>query len=497
MASTSVTPTNSGPNRLQRNVLSLPLVIYMSVAGMGPVFAVILNAPAAIPIVGAALPLLFLIGAIAAFFVANTAIEFSKRLPSAGSFYTFNSQSMGPAIGFLTGWLYFGGWAIFTPGVFSAIGTLTESYLATTYHITVPWQAISVVLVFIMFVLTLRGIRTTLLVDGTLLAIEVILFGIVCLIAIAAAGSGNSLTYFQPSSSASGIQGLGLGFTIAFTSFIGFEAAATLGEESRNPRRYVPLGLLASVLFVSAFFIFSNYALTAGYGVNDPEKLKQFLADPTPILTLANQYASWATPFIGIIATIAIFSGLLANENIVVRVLFSMGRDGVLPTALGKSHPRWGSPHIATYVQFAFTALFGFILAATLGAGPSGAYAFVGSIGASMIIVVYLVGCLGLIRYFARDSERSIIKHILLPIAGIAVLIYPLWAIAQPGQPAPFNLVPFIALAWLLIGVAVYMYLRAKAPNKLASVGSILADAEGSRAPAIETAEHPLPPARG
>jgi amino acid transporter len=493
MAHDPIAVAPPGTARLRRNVLGLPLVVYMSVAGMGPVFAVIVNAPAAAPLVGAALPLAFLIGAVASLFVANTVIQFSKRLPSTGAFYTYNSNALGPGVGFLTGWLYVGGWAIFTPGVFSAIGSITSDYLATTYNVHISWLVFSIVLLFIMFVLTLRSIRTTLQVDGALLAFEVIVFGLLCILAIAHAGSGNSASYFTPAASTDGIKGLGLAFTITFTSFIGFEAAATLGEECRNPRKFVPVGVLAAVIFVSAFFLFSNYALSAGYHLNNAGQLAKFTSDPSPILTLAHQYASWLVPLVGILATIAVFSSFLANENIVVRVLFSMGRDGVVPKALGRSHPKWGSPHIAVYVQFAFTAIFGLILAALVGAEPSGAYGFSGSIGASLIIVVYLVGCAGLIWYFRRDPEHSIIKHVVLPILGIAVLAYPLWSIVQPGQPAPFNLVPFICLGWVLLGVIVYLYLRSRAPEKLAAVGTILADSDDARVQTVDAPNEPAP----
>src|SRR6202790_3376823 len=91
--------------RLARGVLTIPNAIALSAAAMAPVLAVVLNAPAAVPAAGAALPLSFLIAFIAAALVGNTVVQFARRFPTAGSFYTFNTKGLGPAGGFYTGWL--------------------------------------------------------------------------------------------------------------------------------------------------------------------------------------------------------------------------------------------------------------------------------------------------------------------------------------------------------------------------------------------------------
>src|SRR5580698_56772 len=92
--------------KLEKGILSLRNCLALSAAVMAPVLAVILNAPAGGADAGAALPLAFLLAFIAALFVGNTVIEFAKKLPTAGSFYTFCSRSLGSLAGFFTGWLY-------------------------------------------------------------------------------------------------------------------------------------------------------------------------------------------------------------------------------------------------------------------------------------------------------------------------------------------------------------------------------------------------------
>jgi len=89
-----------------------------------------------------------------------------------------------------------------------------------------------------------------------------------------------------------------------------------------------------------------------------------------------------------------------------------------------------------------------------------------------------MLSCLASIRYFARDPERSIVKHVILPLAGVAALGYPLYFVAKPGQSYPYNLVPYLVLAWVVLGVAAYFYFRATAPRKLAAIGRLIAEEE-------------------
>ena len=91
-------------HRLEKNVLSVPNGIALAAAAMAPVIAVVLNAPAAGPVAGAALPLSFLLAFIACLLVGNSIVQFARHLPSAGSFYTFNSYRLGKTAGFFTGW---------------------------------------------------------------------------------------------------------------------------------------------------------------------------------------------------------------------------------------------------------------------------------------------------------------------------------------------------------------------------------------------------------
>jgi amino acid transporter len=229
---------------------------------------------------------------------------------------------------------------------------------------------------------------------------------------------------------------------------------------------------------IGIFYVFMMYALTAGYHLNDPAQFKSFLGDATPFPTLAHRYASWMVQIVDIAAILGLFSCFLAVQNATVRVLFAMGRERVLPHPLGSVHKRFHSPHIAIYALTMMSIGIGLGLSAWLGNGVTDVYGWTGSIGTVAIVLVYIMANVALIRFFARDPERDLIRHVILPILGVLALLYPLYYVAKPGQPHPYNLVPYVVLVWIVLGLATYFYFRAKSPGKLAAVGSVLAEEE-------------------
>ncbi len=461
---------------LQRGVLTVPNAIALSAAAMAPVLAVVLNAPAAAAAAGAALPLSFLIAFIACALVGNTVVQFAKKLPSAGSFYTFNSAGLGPAAGFFTGWLFWIGYAILAPGLFAAFGAFVHDYVLATFGADVQWWIFSMIAMAIVFALSVRSIKASVNVDLTLLVVEVIVFLILGLIAIATTETGNSGTYFLTSVAPTGFAGVGLGVVFGILSFIGFDAAATLGEETKNPRRSIPFAITGALGAVGIFYVLMMYSLAAGYGLNDPAKMEAFLKDPNPFVTLAANITPWLLQPIELAAIAGIFSCFLAIHNTTVRVMFSMGRDQVLPASLGRIHQSWYSPVRAIVVQSVFTIAIGIGVGVWLGPGATGAYGFTGTIGTVAIVIVYIMSNIALVKYFWRSSERKLFTHVLVPILGVLALLYPLYAVANPAQSYPYNLVPIIVLVWIAAGVVLYFYYRAKSPEKIAALGSFITE---------------------
>jgi amino acid transporter len=272
-------------------------------------------------------------------------------------------------------------------------------------------------------------------------------------------------------------------------SFIGFDAAATLGEETRNPRRSIPLAVIGALGALGVFYVFMMYALTIGYRLNDPLQMQAFLADANPFVTLGRRVAPWLLQPIELAAIGGIFSCLLAVHNTTVRVMFSMGRDRVLPHSLGNVHARWFSPHRAILVQTAFTVVAGLAAGAWLGPGATGAYGFTGAIGTVAIIIVYMMSNAAHIRYFWQLPKRGVVTHVVAPALGILSLGYPLYAVTAPGQLFPYNWVPIVIGVWILAGVLLYGYYRARSPEKIAAIGAFDAGEEAEPIEPIQPVE--------
>ncbi|MET4705290.1 APC family permease [Frigoribacterium sp. UYMn621] len=484
----------ASPHGLQRGVLTIPNAIALSAAAMAPVLAVVLNAPAAAAAAGAALPLSFLIAFLACALVGNTVVQFARKLPSAGSFYTFNRAGLGPAAGFFTGWLFWIGYAILAPGLFTAFGAFVHDYVLATFGADLQWWIFSLIAMAIVFGLSVRSIKASVNVDLTLLVVEVIVFLVLGIVAIATAKSGNSPTYFLTSAAPTGFAGVGLGVVFGILSFIGFDAAATLGEETKNPRKSIPFAITGALGAVGIFYVLMMYALAAGYGLNDPAKMGAFLKDPNPFVTLASNVTPWLLQPIELSAIAGLFSCFLAIHNTTVRVMFSMGRDQVLPASLGRIHQTWFSPLRAIVVQSIFTMVIGIGVGIWLGPGATGAYGFTGTIGTVAIVIVYIMSNIALVKYFWKLAERKIITHVIVPVLGVLALLYPLYAVANPAQSYPFNLVPIIVLLWIAAGVVLYFYYRAKSPEKIAALGSFITEEdlpEGEQNAALQTGRAP------
>jgi amino acid transporter len=498
-----VPPSDRAPkrHRLERGVLTIPNAIALSAAAMAPVLAVVLNAPAAVPAAGAAIPLSFVIAFIAAAFVGNTVVQFARRFPTAGSFYTFNSRGLGPAAGFFTGWLFWIGYAMLAPGLFSAFGAFCHDYVISTFHVEVSWRLFSLAAMAIVLGLSLRSIKASVNLDLALLVIEVVVFLILGVRAIDAAGSGNTSAVFLVRSSPRGLSGVGLGVVFGLLSFIGFDAAATLGEETRNPKRSIPLAVIGALGAVGVFYVFMMYALTAGYRLNDPSQMTLFLNDENPFVTLGQHVAPWLLQPIELAAICGIFSCFLAIHNTTVRVMFSMGRDHVLPASLGEVHGRWFSPHRAIVAQTCFTVIVGLSIGSWLGPGATGAYGFTGAIGTVAIVLVYMLSNIAHIKYFWRMPGRSPVTHVIVPALGVISLAYPLYAVAAPGQLFPYNLVPLVLGVWLIVGALLHSYYRARSPEKIAAIGAFIVDDElpvseqdeGLLMPRLSSVPHPSP----
>jgi amino acid transporter len=480
----------AGSGELAHGSLRLWDAIAISVSVLAPGMAMLLNVTGVAGVAGGSTPLAFLLGGIACLALAFVVIGFTRRMATAGYAYTYASRSLGTGAGFIAGWLYFFGFIAFVPMTMSAVGYLAADLLGVNPKLWILFFFIGMVLFLVLSTIKVKVTTRVQLVVG-LVTIAVIL--LVDLVTTAKGGHGGqalgAFTFGHTNSG--GFDGVFYGIIFGVTSYIGFETAADFGEETANPRRYIPIAVIVATLFAIVFYLWTTYSITIGYGVDNGSKMA---VDPVLLKTTANTFVgTWLGTLVEIGGMLAAFIVCVACATAAARTLFAMGREGVLPSAFGRTHPRFQTPVIATIAVTVVATLMGLLMGYPLSddafGQPFSNYYFWATTGTLLIIVVYIMLCIGGIVYFwkTRDTRKwNPVMHVVVPAIGAIVFGAALYGSVHPTPPGILKYTPYVAIAWLLIGFGVLLYLRATRPDKVAQIGSILGEEGGTDAAILD-----------
>ena len=321
------------------------------------------------------------------------------------------------------------------PMLFSGMGAFAAQFVKSQWGTDLPWWLFSVVIIAVVWGIGALGIGRSAEVALIFLVLElgVMLFLFATILRHGGA-QGVTLAPFNPANSLKGFSGIGIGLLWGILNFVGFESAATLGEETRDPRRNIPIALFTAVIVIGVYFVVATWVVAIGFGKSHTAAL---VADSTPWSTLANRYwgsnLSW---ILSITVLNSIFANIISGSNAAVRVLFSMGREGIFARALGGTN-RAGTPVVAVTAY----AIFSLILCVVGGVwwGPFGAYGFYGSILGLGMLIIYILLNVALIRYFLREhrTEFNIIRHGILPVIASLVMLLPIGGLLYPVPAYP------------------------------------------------------------
>jgi amino acid transporter len=476
MATASAAPVSSPavPQRLNRGVLSLPDITASTMANIAPAMSFYFSMGLIAAAAGVASPLTIIAAAIAIALLGNTLAQFSKSIPSTGSFITFIGKAFGPLSALTTAIVMSVGYIIAVSSVVAIAGGWTAQVLARYAHVHIAWQLLTAVLTVIAFGLVVRGVALSTKWAGALFAFEL---GLLLLVSvwILVKYSGNlRVTPFEPSHLLSGFKGLGLGFPIAVYLFIGWENSATLAEETANPRRAVPRAIFLSIAAMTVSYVLFAYVTVVGFGYHTG-----------PLVSAAVPFVTVAEGTVGAIAFLAFLAGftsiigsLIAATNSQARLIFNSGREGLLPAATGKVTAKSRTPWVA-FVIFLVVAL-GLVYWFGWGIGPVTYFGEAATLGAVPVVVVYLVTNLALPVYYrkAHPDQFSPLLHLVLPLLGVAAIAFPLYELVKPGQPKPFSYYPYVTLAIIVAGLVYAAILNQRDRTLADRVGSIVADAD-------------------
>jgi basic amino acid/polyamine antiporter, APA family len=409
----------------------------------------------AVPKAGPAVLLSFILAAVVCGFSAFSYAEMAGSIPVSGSSYSYTYATLGEIVAWIVGWCLMLEYGVSVAAVAVGWGQYLNEFLVA-FNLQIPAQfanppgeaggvfnipAVAVV-VMCMFLL-LRGASESATVNTIMVFIKIGILLFFCAVAFTAFEPGN-FTPFLPL----GVAGVSAAAAQVFFSYIGFDAASTAGEEAKNPRRDLPRAIIASLVIVTLLYVL---VAAAAIGVRGGSESAWAGQDSEAVLAgIARTVTgnNWAATIIAIGAVVSIFSVVLVVMYGQTRILFAMGRDGLLPKVFTKVNPRTQTPVNNTIiVTIVISILAGFV--------PLGQLAEATSIGTLAAFTVVNIGVIAL--WLNRpDLERSFKVPLmpLFPILGAVLCIYLITSL---------NWVTWLVfLAWMSVGIAIYLFYSRK-----------------------------------
>jgi APA family basic amino acid/polyamine antiporter len=421
------------------------------------------------PGAGPALVLSFVVTAVACGFAALCYAEFAAMVPISGSAYTYAYATLGELVAWIIGWdliiEYAVGnvavaisWGNYFKTLVSGFGITIPDWLSTDYRtaahipglferaphlfgVPIVFNVLALAIVAAITVVLVIGVRESATMNAAMVSLKLLVLGFFVIVGWSSVHASN-FTPFAPN----GWAGVQAGAAIVFFAYIGFDAVSTLAEETRDPRRDLPIGIIGSLVICTVIYVVVAIVFT---GIVPFDVLKQKLAtEQAEPLTMALQYANiqrWGNLFVGIVA----FGSVVAHTAVLLvfqlgqpRIFFSMARDGLLPKSFARVHPRFRTPHVTTILTgiavggcAMFTSIDEMVDLTNIGT-----------------LFAFILVCLGILILRRRDPARPRAFRTpwvpAVPLLGVVSCVYLMF-----GLPW----ITWIRFGlWLMVGLAVY-----------------------------------------
>jgi amino acid transporter len=296
-----------------------------------------------------------------------------------------------------------------------------------------------------------------------MLTLEAISVGIVLLLAIAFyVKSGRIVDSAQFSFAGTTPRAVLQGLVLAFFSFVGFESATALGHEAINPLRTIPRSVLVTVIAVGGFFTFMSYTLVDAFA-GQHTSLGQSNAPLTVLANLAG------IPLLGTLfaagATVGFFACALACINAGARVVFAMSKHGLVHPSTAQTHQVHATPHIAVMLS-SLAVLFPPVLLVLSKVAVLDAFGYLGSIATFGFLFAYILVSVGAPFFLRNRGELSLVSIIMAVLSIVMLAIATIGSI-YPVPAMPYNVLPYVFLALLGLGLARFAYVYATKPDTI------------------------------
>lgn len=417
---------------LRKGRLGVFGIVFFVVAASAPLVGMTGAVPVAMVLGnGAATPGAYLAAGITLLIFSVGYAAMSHHVTNTGAFFAFVGRGLGMKAGVASAYASLVGYITIQLAIYGFFGLVMNITMAD-YGLNLSWWVWALISWLLVTVLSVLSVDVGAKILGTLLVIE--LFSLLLVgLAIFAKGGPESMDFgasFNPSDVfAGGFAGTaGIALAFAFASFIGFEATAIYGEESRDPKRDVPKATYLAIVTISVLFAFVSFAMVLGMGsskaVEQVLARSGDLADPAGVLfSLGGEYVgTWIVDVMKILVLTSLFAGLLAFQNAASRYFFAMGRAGVMPKRLATTNDS-GAPQMASIVTSAIAGIVIVIFAAG-GLDPyTKLFSWMSGISVIAIVAIEILVSLAVLRYFSSQGGGNVFKTKVAPLASIVLLV--------------------------------------------------------------------------
>ena len=486
-------------DKLHGKAVGLWGVLFLTVTGAAPISAMLFNVPIAAGFGnGIGTPAAFLVATIVLLIFSVGYCAMAGKVSAVGGFYSFISHGLGRELGMGFGFGSVFAYSMFEISLAGGFAFFGNADLKQWLGIDVPWPILALAMIAGIAILTYFDVKISTAVLGVTLIAEVAILVIFAVGVFSHVGNGANveLAAINPLNALKGFDAhdklqagaYGIGLFFAFWSWVGFEMSPNYAEESRDPKRIVPLSMYISVVGLGVFYTLVSWAALSGYAkVDDAINAAQNDASNF-FFTPASQFiGGWVAVLMSILILTGSFACGMAFHNTAARYFYSLGRERLLPTALGKTHPKYRSPHVASFTQSAIAAILIIIYALKEGWNDPNGQAYLGVYGlfAIMGVIIILAAqalvSVAIIVYFRKNypEEHHWWTTMVAPLIGFVAQLYVVYLCLSQmaflgGGYRLADWIPYIDAAVVLIGIAGAFYIKSNDPKKYEQIGRLI-----------------------
>jgi amino acid transporter len=457
---------------LRHGVMSGPELAAQAIANIAPSAVIAFTAAAIYLTAGKGTIISFALATVVILSVGYCVVVFARRHASAGSLYTYVSKGLGPFGAYLAGVaLLIGCWGITAGSLGGAVSYMNDFLLDLGVPANgVGWQiALTIVLGGLATLFTIRGIRLSARVSLTLELISVSIIIVLLVLALVWAGPA-AWDPSQFSLKDVPMQGVATGMVLGILGFVGFSSADALGREARNPYTAIPRAIMWSALVVGVLYVFAAYTQIA--------VLKDGLAEsanPLQDISVMIGMPSWFTPILLFGVGASFFAVVVAPLNVVGRIVYVMGKEGVVADRFGRTHDSHLTPHRVLLIAGPAAIVLDILLLAA-NVHPMDIVVWVDTYGTYGYMVAYSLVAVACVIYTRRTGQPNRLVWAAAVVAVLA-MAYTFFANVYPVPAFPLNVIPYLFLATIAVALAWYFRLARQRPDVIARIGQTETDA--------------------